>query len=72
MTEDDLQKAATDAAAMAMGDYLMEANRLAAPIRSLTFEELRGMASAAIGGWIVKRSEQAKEHPELWESLLHI
>ena len=65
-----LDREAMDAAARAIGEYLMEANRLAAPIHSLTMPELQGMASAAIAGWIVKRSEQAKENPDLWDSIL--
>jgi hypothetical protein len=73
LTDNELQRAATDAAATAIGNYLMESGRLAAPIRSLTFAELQGIASAAVSGWIVARAEQAKtEKPDLWKELLHI
>lgn len=73
LTEDELQRAATVAAAAAIGEWLLASGRLAAPIRSLTFAELQGIANAAVSGWIVARAEQAKtEAPDLWKELLHI
>jgi hypothetical protein len=63
LTEDELQRAATAAAATAIGEWLLESGRLAAPIRSLTFAELQGIATAAVSGWIVARADQAKTEP---------
>jgi hypothetical protein len=60
--EDDLQAEATRAAARAAGHWLQEAvlkhnnDRM---VRTLTIEQLEGLATAAISGWLTERAKQA-------------
>ena len=59
MSENAFQAHATREAALAIGDWLQASVRLNRPLRSLTLFELECLASAAIGRWIVVRSERA-------------
>ncbi len=60
--EDDLQAEATRAAARAAGGWLKDAvlkhnnDRM---IRTLTIEQLEGLVTAGISGWLTERAKQA-------------
>lgn len=56
--EDEAQAAVTEAAAQAIGDWLMT-RKIDRPIYTLTKEELTHMAAACITGYIDKRIELA-------------
>ena len=65
MSEDAFQAHATREAALAIGDWLQASVKLNRPIRSLTLFELECLAGAAIGRWIVVRSQRAAAgHPD--------
>ncbi len=60
--EDDLQAEATRAAAICAGNWLQEtilAHNNERLIRTLTIEQLEGLATAAISGWLTERAKQA-------------
>jgi hypothetical protein len=60
--EDKLQAEATRAAALTAGNWLQEAvlkNNNDRMIRTLTIEQLEGLATAAISGWLTERAKQA-------------
>ena len=60
--EDGLQAEATRAAALAAGNWLQEAvlkhnnDRM---VRTLTIEQLEGLVTAGISGWLTERAKQA-------------
>ena len=60
--EDDLQAEATRAAALVAGEWLQESvlkhnnDRM---IRTLTIEQLEGLVTAGISGWLTARAKQA-------------
>ncbi len=60
--EDELQAEATRAAALTAGNWLQEtiltgnADRM---IRTLTIEQLEGLVTAGISGWLTERAKQA-------------
>ena len=60
--DDQLQAEATQAAALVAGDWLQEAilkhnnDRM---IRTLTIEQLEGLVTAGISGWLTERAKQA-------------
>lgn len=65
MSDDAFQAYATREAALAIGDWLQGTVRLNRPICTLTLFELECLANAAIGRWIVVRSERAAAgHPD--------
>ncbi len=60
--EDGLQAEATRAAALMAGDWLQEtilAGNADRMIRTLTIEQLEGLVTAGISGWLTERAKQA-------------
>ena len=74
--EDGLQAEATRAAALTAGDWLQEAvlkhnnDRM---VRTLTIEQLEGLVTAGISGWLTERAKQAHRigKPESLIDLIH-
>lgn len=57
LTEDEIQAQTTRAAAIAMGNWMIEAGITGKRIDQIRMNELENMAIAAIGGWTIKRAE---------------
>ncbi len=60
--EDNLQAEATRAAALTAGQWLQEeilAHNADRMIRTLTIEQLEGLVTAGISGWLTERAKQA-------------
>lgn len=67
MTEDQLQKEATDRAAESVGEWLMSRIKrpdgsidATFPVRAFTWTDLQAIAVAAVSGWTKARAEQAQ------------
>ncbi len=71
MTDDEFQAYATREAAMAIGEWLIDAKVLEKPVQALRRHELEAMAAAAISRFMVLTAEEmAKGRPLLPEVIL--